>query len=267
MKDRFREILDLWRSTQRETTADMEYLLSNFKVIFAYHSGRIENDEITYHTTLEIFEGKPVSGFSGDYRTMYEIVNQKDCYGYLLDHIIQKDPLSVDFIRRVQYELAKNTYDDVRVEKGERPGTFKKGYYVVGEYQVGSAPEDVEDQLTDLADEVNDYDGDDLMTAAAYFHLVFERIHPFADANGRTGRTLLNYFLLTHDFPPIVIRYENRAKYVDAFDRFHYDADIHPMIDYLKEETVETWKHLLRERGADEPGIRKPRLKDFDRKE
>lgn len=261
MGDFYQEILDMWRHTKRETTADMEYLLSNFKVIFAYNSGRIENDEITYNTTLEIFEGKPVSNFSGDYRTMYEMVNQKDCYGYLLDHIIKKELLSIELIRRVQYELAKHTYDDVRVGKGERPGEFKKGYYVVGQYQVGSAPEKVEEQLTDLIDEVNGYDGGNLMTAAAYFHLVFESIHPFADANGRTGRTLLNYFLLTHDYPPVAIRCENRSKYAEAFDRFHYDADIHPMIEYLKEETIETWKHLLRKV---DPEKRKLQLKDFE---
>lgn len=261
MEERYNKILELWQNTKRETAADIEYLLSDFKVIFAYNSGRIENDEITYNMMLEIFEGKPVSNFSGNYRTMYEMVNQKDCYGYLLEHIIQKEPLSMELIRRVQYELAKHTYDDVRTAKGECPGEFKKGFYVVGEYQVGSAPEEVEARLKDLIAEVNDYAGSDLMTAAAYLHLVFERIHPFADANGRTGRTLLNYFLLTRDHPPIVIQYENRAQYVEAFDRFHYDADIHPMVHYLKEETVQTWKHLLRERDGKERTVR---LKDFE---
>lgn len=30
-------------------------------------------------------------------------------------------------------------------------------------------------------------------------HIGFERIHPFVDGNGRTGRMLLNYFLLERD--------------------------------------------------------------------
>lgn len=253
-------ILSRWKEINLSSVEDVEYILSNFKVIFAYNSGKIENQEITYSTTLEIFEGKSISNFNGDYRTMYEMVNQKDCYEFLLEPMIQKRPLSIELIQKVQFELAKQTYDTIRISKGEQPGEFKKGYYVVGEYQVGCAPEEVEKNLVALIDEVNHYTGTNHITTAAYFHLVFERIHPFADGNGRTGRTLLNYYLMLHDCPPIVIHNENRQEYIDAFDRFHYDADITPMVNYLKHETVLTWKHLLPEQKSNPQA---PNLEDF----
>lgn len=245
--EQYEKIKKAWSEISFRTTADIDHTLSDFKVLFAYHSGKIENDEITYDTTLEVFEGKRILNFSGDYRTLYEVVNQKDCYQFLLDCIVEKRALSIDFIKKIQYELAKHTYDDTRIKKGEIPGSFKKGFYVVGEYQVGSAPEQVEKDLSDLVDELNEYSGDNLLRAVAYFHLVFERIHPFADANGRTGRTLMNYYLMTHNHPPIVIREGNRKEYVAAFDRFHYDADLIPMEDYLRKETVNTWRHIIRE--------------------
>lgn len=243
----YAKICEKWSQMDLKTAADIDYVLSDFKVLFAYHSGKIENDEITYDTTLEVFEGQRIRNFNGDYRTLYEVVNQKDCYQYLLEQIADKQPLSLELIQKVHYELAKNTYDETRAKKGEQPGAFKKGFYVVGEYQIGSAPEQVEERLTDLIEQVNEYDSNDLMKPAAYFHLVFERIHPFADGNGRTGRILLNHYLITHGHPPVVIREGNRKEYAAAFDVFHYDAELTPMEDYLKKEIVDTWKHLVRE--------------------
>ena len=45
-----------WKQMDIKTVSDLEAVLSNFSVIFAYHSGVIENPEITYHTTREILQ-------------------------------------------------------------------------------------------------------------------------------------------------------------------------------------------------------------------
>ncbi|MDM7272948.1 Fic family protein [Sulfurihydrogenibium azorense] len=37
-------------------------------------------------------------------------------------------------------------------------------------------------------------------------HGFFEEIHPFSDGNGRTGRILLNYFLISKGYPPVIIK-------------------------------------------------------------
>lgn len=39
----------------------------------------------------------------------------------------------------------------------------------------------------------------------ALFHIRFERIHPFNDGNGRTGRILMNYNLLRQNIAPVII--------------------------------------------------------------
>lgn len=39
----------------------------------------------------------------------------------------------------------------------------------------------------------------------AKFHIEFERIHPFEDGNGRTGRIITNAHLLHNNFAPIII--------------------------------------------------------------
>jgi fido (protein-threonine AMPylation protein) len=50
-------------------------------------------------------------------------------------------------------------------------------------------------------------------------HARFERIHPFLDGNGRTGRLVLNLLLVRKGYPPAIIYKSQRAKYLNALRR------------------------------------------------
>ena len=49
---------------------------------------------------------------------------------------------------------------------------------------------------------------------ASVFHHKFEKIHPFMDGNGRTGRMLLNFILMKHKYPPTIIYKKERTDYL-----------------------------------------------------
>ena len=58
---KYEEIIDWWKKEKKESKADLATLLDNYKILFAYHSGKIENDTITLHDTREIFENSLIS--------------------------------------------------------------------------------------------------------------------------------------------------------------------------------------------------------------
>jgi hypothetical protein len=55
--------------------------------------------------------------------------------------------------------------------------------------------------------------------SVARLHAAFERIHPFLDGNGRTGRLLTNLVLVRLGYPPVIVQKRERSRYLAALDR------------------------------------------------
>jgi hypothetical protein len=50
---KYEDALALWKSYGVRTEADIDLRLDNFRILFAYNSGKIENEAITYGDTRE----------------------------------------------------------------------------------------------------------------------------------------------------------------------------------------------------------------------
>ena len=60
-----------------------------------------------------------------------------------------------------------------------------------------------------------------LFEREAIFHIRFERIHPFNDGNGRTGRIIMNYHLLKQHLAPVLITEvlsDDYKKYINEYN-------------------------------------------------
>ena len=223
----------------------MAEALNGHSIAFAYHSGKIENSNITYNDTREIFEHDGVTSYTGDLRTLFEIRNAKEANELFLIAFNEKRKLDESLIKEFQLKLTLNTYDTRRFKLGERPGEYKLHDYITGKEEVGASPEDVSEEMSELLEELQDIPQDKVLVAAAYFHTKFENIHPFADGNGRTGRLAMNYLLVLNNHPPIIIHEEDKKDYYTALETWDRDQEIKPFIEFLKQQCVKTWSKQI----------------------
>ena len=241
----YKNALSFWDRKHVKTDAELAEALNGHSIAFAYHSGKLENDRITYHDTREIFDHDGVTSYTGDLRTLFEIRNAKEANELFLTAFGEKRTLDETLIKEFQEKLTLNTYDTRRYRLGERPGTYKLHDYVTGKEEIGASPEDVADEMHELLEELQDIPNDSVLTAAAYFHAKFENIHPFADGNGRTGRLAMNYLLVLHGHPPITIHEEDRREYFAALEAWDTRQALDPMVAFLKNQTVKTWEKQI----------------------
>lgn len=241
----------IWQGKNISTDAELSEALNGHSISFAYHSGRIENDRVTYHDTRDIFEHDGVTSYTGDLRTLFEIRNAKEANEMLLNAFQKKREFDESFIKELHRVLTQNTYETRRWQLGERPGEYKHHDFVTGKEEIGAAPEDVEEEMDELLSELTEISDRNALTAAAYFHAKFENIHPFADGNGRVGRLAMNYFLIMHEHPPIIIHEEDRKEYYDALEAWDARQNLDPLRNFLREQTVKTWaKQIARAENA-----------------
>lgn len=126
-----------------------------------------------------------------------------------------KGRVTLKFVR----ELHSLIMDNIDLEMA---GTFRKtdNVRIAGcELSVGLAAT-IELDLKDL---INQYHENikakkHPFEQAILLHHRFEKIHPFMDGNGRTGREMLNYMLEKTGYPRLIIPKEAREAYLSAMD-------------------------------------------------
>jgi len=89
----YEDIVDFWQKKNISNSDELAYTLDSYSVNFAYNSGKIENNDITYHDTREIFDKNGVTSYTGSLKTLFEIQNFKIAYEKLLDAFDKKEIL------------------------------------------------------------------------------------------------------------------------------------------------------------------------------
>jgi Fic family protein len=86
--------------------------------------------------------------------------------------------------------------------------------------------------------------GDNLPELLAQTHVGFERVHPFIDGNGRTGRLVLNLILVRLGYPPVVVLKEQRAAYLRAMQQAD-KGDFGPLGEILARAMIDNLNRFI----------------------
>lgn len=192
-------------------TDNKEYL-EDFITRSTYNSNAIEGSTLTYAETYAvIFNDNSFKIQGKEPREIYEAINHKKALEYMFENLKEKELLNDNFIK----ELNKIINKDIKeIEEYRKIQVFIRG----AEY-IPPAPEKIQNLMFYFIDNYNNFSNDDIFFKIAKFHIDFEKIHPFEDGNGRTGRLLINYELLQNNIPPIVISKEDKTKYFELLQK------------------------------------------------
>ena len=213
--------------------------LDDMLVRLAHHSAGIEGNTISLPATVSIILNGTLPISSGaTVREFYEIENHKQAFSNMLDHLESNDTLSVSIIKEVHADLT----DRLQYDKGQ----FKKNENLIigAEFQTAS-PSETPFLVQQLVDNLeyrleNAATDEEKLERILDAHIQFERIHPFSDGNGRTGRVIMNYSLLQEGFPPLIIEKETKATYVELLAK----QDVSGFLSFAQEILAKEKKRM-----------------------
>jgi len=225
--------------------------LDDTLVRLAHHSAGIEGNTISLPATVSIILNGTLPISSGaTVREFYEIENHKQAFSNMLDHLESNDTLSVSIIKELHADLT----DRLQYDKGQ----FKKNEnQIIGaEFQTaspGETPFLVQQLVDNLEYRLENAAIDEVkLEGILNTHIQFERIHPFSDGNGRTGRMLMNYSLLQEGFPPLIIEKEAKAIYIELLAK----QDLGGFMSFAKEILAKEKKRMKAFQNMDQEQIK-----------
>lgn len=186
-----------------------------------YNSNAIENSTMTLQETEKLLLHQDIPA-NHSQREVFEAINLARVKEFLQAKIEKQEPLTEEMILLVHKTLLTNISDTCAgryraLDEHVRVGTH-----------IAPPPEEVPVLMEKLLTAFED-DGVHILDRIIYFHLEFERIHPFLDGNGRTGRAFLNYQLELHGYPPIIVPNKGKhSHYYPCFVDYEYDGSKKP---------------------------------------
>lgn len=205
---------EIWRGIWHEETHNSTALEGNTLVLrqveILLEEGRAVGDK-------ELREYLEVQGYAQAANWVYaQAVSRGD---WRADEL-----LALSEVREIHRRVVEPTwlqFPPENLDPAEGPGSFRR--HDIEPFQRGMTPPpfpEVPARVRDWLADVNDGPRDrQAILFLANTHAAFERIHPFRDGNGRTGRLLLNLLLVRHGYPPAIVLKRERARYLSALAR------------------------------------------------
>lgn len=200
--------------------------MADLMVRMAHHSTAIEGNTLTLGDSRSILINGIVPAKAKRLREIFEVANYKNLMPFLREH--GKEAISYPLIQDIHQILLQNI--------DPRAGQFKIAEnMILGASFLPVHPSQVVPSLIQWCDNL-EYrlqqtdKKDEKVEIIMDSHIRFEKIHPFSDGNGRTGRALIVFSCAKEGLIPIVIEKEQRDEYIALLN----DEDVKGLSDMAR---------------------------------
>ena len=222
-------LFDAYKHRGPESADSSGALYEKLRLEWTYNSNALEGNSLSLGETAFYLregltsEGKPLIDY-------LEARNHAEAIDWLFEVVRDGKPITEGFIKDLNALLHKGvterpaiTPTGQKIMRRISPGTYKKEPNHVltlsGAIHRYVEPLLVPDEMQRLIQMIEQ--GEKSIhpaELAAATHYEITRIHPFDDCNGRVARLMLNLILLRAGYPPIVIKIEERRRYLEALE-------------------------------------------------
>jgi len=212
-------------------------LLDTLTLQLTYHTNTIEGSTMTLSDVGEVlFDNKILSNRTAIEQT--EARNHQAVLHWLLDQISANNNLIIDeaFIKNIHLRLMNGIVSDA--------GQFRNhSVRIQGSRTTVSNWMKIPEFMKNIHTNI-DKNSNDIISILAKFHADFEKIHPFSDGNGRTGRLILLVMALqAHVVPPIVLK-ERKHAYYKYLEVAQMNGNYKPLELFIASSIISTDKLL-----------------------
>lgn len=183
--------------------------LDRILVKMAHHSTAIEGNPLTEDEVKSILIGEIIPKPMKE-KYFYEVRNYKKYVPFLKDN----------YHKEITIQLIKDTHSFLLQDIRDDAGVFKTHQNIIlGANFTPTEPYLVQSELKNWCDTLEyrlniSNTMEEKIEVIMEQHLRFERIHPFSDGNGRTGRALIVHSCLQQGIAPIIINKKGRQEYM-----------------------------------------------------
>lgn len=199
------------------------------QIDFAYNTNHMEGSTITPDETASIYDTGTILTNSDKVIVLKDATETKNhftLFKYMLDTI--EEPLTEEIIKKYHFILKSGTLTETEKE-WFNVGEYKKRKNFVGNITT-SLPNKVQEDMKNLLKWYNNIKNKTLEDIIE-FHVLFEKIHPFQDGNGRVGRMIMFRECLVNDIMPFYIEDRNKEFYLRGIKEYQTNNDKGYLID------------------------------------
>lgn len=189
---------------KRLDSATQEQTYKAFIIDFAFNTTSMEGNTITLKETHKLLT-EDLLPKDKTLREVHDLQNTEKVFFWLL----KEEPLATEAMAITIHDKLLENIDQRKGYRTHDIRVFKATFEATPAQYVST---DMKLLFTWLKENEKIHP----LALATLFHHKLEKIHPFADGNGRAGRMILNLILTKHNYPPAIITKKRLPEYLET---------------------------------------------------